>query len=351
MIAHIDLSEKYVFLKKLIAISIPIVLNNILSAAIGITDIVMLNYVGQDQMAAVSLANQPPFVLNLLFMGHATGISVMIAQYLGNGDRASASGIFSFGLKLTMLISIAFFLLAFFLPSFVMCVFTNEERLIDVGGSYLRVAVPAMFQGIVWGGAMSALSAIMGRLGTDFIAANSLAATVQNLVTIISFGLAEGGCILLGYSLGKSRIEQAKQNSCELLKMTICVGCIGGISMLLMEDILISALNISSVSVQYFQFMYRILSVNVVFASVTYTILNGILPSGGDTRFGLYVDSAVMWGWCVVMSSVCAFVLELHPLAVFVVANLDEVIKTPISIARYLKGKWANDLTDQEGIL
>ena len=229
MMAHIDLSEKNVFLKKLIAISIPIVLNNILSAAIGITDIVMLNYVGQDQMAAVSLANQPPFVLNLLFMGHATGISVMIAQYLGNGDRASASGIFSFGLKLTMLISIAFFLLTFFLPSFVMCVFTNEERLIDVGGSYLRVAVPAMFQGIVWGGAMSALSAIMGRLGrlgTDFIAANSLAATVQNLVTIISFGLAEGGSILLGYSLGKSRIEQAKQNSRELLKMTICVGCV-----------------------------------------------------------------------------------------------------------------------------
>ena len=75
--------------------------------------------------------------------------------------------------------------------------------------------------------------------------------------------------------------------------------------MLLMEDILISALNISSVSVQYFRFMYRILSVNVVFASVTYSILNGILPSGGDTRFGLYVDSAVMWGWCVVMSSVC----------------------------------------------
>lgn len=117
------------------------------------------------------------------------------------------------------------------------------------------------------------------------------------------------------------------------------------ILMLLMEGPVVSILNLNAAALQYFHVMYKMLSVNVIFAAVTYTTLNGIFLPGGDTRFGLYVDGAVMWGFCVLAGSIAAFVLKLPPLIVFVIVNLDELIKTPIVMIRYFQYKWLKNIT------
>ena len=55
-----------------------------------------------------------------------------------------------------------------------------------------------------------------------------------------------------------------------------------------------------------------------------------------------------MWGFCVLLGSLAAFVFRLPPLAVFVIVNLDEAIKTPIVLRQYAKGKGINNLTEKE---
>lgn len=65
--------------------------------------------------------------------------------------------------------------------------------------------------------------------------------------------------------------------------------------MLAAEGKVASLLNLREEAMAYFHMMYKILSVNTVFASITNTILNGIFTAGGDTRFGLYTDGIVMW--------------------------------------------------------
>ena len=101
---------------------------------------------------------------------------------------------------------------------------------------------------------------------------------------------------------------------------------------------MVSLLRFHDTAIGYFRVMYKMLAVNGVFAAVTYTTLNGIFPSGGYTKYGLYLDGAVMWGFCVLLGS----------LAVFVIVNLDEAIKTPIVLLQYAKGKWINNLTEKE---
>ena len=51
------------FLRELLPLAVPIVLQSLFSTAVGLADSFMLNFVGQDELAAVSLANQPQFVL------------------------------------------------------------------------------------------------------------------------------------------------------------------------------------------------------------------------------------------------------------------------------------------------
>lgn len=77
------------FLKALIFITFPIVLQSLLTTAVGSADVLMLSYVNQTSLSAVSLANQVQFVLNLVYVGLRTGTTAMTAQYWGKHDTAS----------------------------------------------------------------------------------------------------------------------------------------------------------------------------------------------------------------------------------------------------------------------
>ena len=63
------MAEKRRFLLSLTGLALPIVIQNLLSQAIGMADTFMLSAVGQTELAAVSLANQLLFVLNLFLPG------------------------------------------------------------------------------------------------------------------------------------------------------------------------------------------------------------------------------------------------------------------------------------------
>ena len=102
----------------------------------------------QESIAAVSLANQVSFVLSL-FIGAIVGaIGVLVAQYYGKGDFDTVRNLLSMALRYVLVLTVIFFLLAFFLPEHLMTVFTDEQDLIAIGASYLRiVSFSYLFQG------------------------------------------------------------------------------------------------------------------------------------------------------------------------------------------------------------
>lgn len=75
------------FLRELLPLAVPIILQSLFSTAVGLADSFMLNFVGQDELAAVSLANQPQFVLSLFYLGLTSGTGVMMAQYVEKKTR------------------------------------------------------------------------------------------------------------------------------------------------------------------------------------------------------------------------------------------------------------------------
>lgn len=53
-------------------------------------------------------------------------------------------------------------------------------------------------------------SVIMGHLGSDAVAANSIANIVKNLVACFCNGLGSGGGIMVGNELGAGKLDTAK---------------------------------------------------------------------------------------------------------------------------------------------
>lgn len=143
-------NDKNRFYSQIIKLVIPIVIQNLLSAAVSSADVVMLNYVGQSSISAVSLAANYASVLFMIYYGLGTGASMLSAQYWGKGDLQPIRAIQGIAMRFSLIISFCFSAAAFFAPQWMMKLFTNDAELIAIGAEYLRVmAVTYLCWGII----------------------------------------------------------------------------------------------------------------------------------------------------------------------------------------------------------
>lgn len=119
---------------------VPIVIQNLLSAMVNSADVVMLNYVGQSAISAVSLATQYAGVLFMVYYGLGTGATMLNAQYYGKGDLKAVRVVQGIALRFSLLIAGTAALFCLLVPRAMMVVFTNDQELITLGAQYLRVA-------------------------------------------------------------------------------------------------------------------------------------------------------------------------------------------------------------------
>ncbi len=124
---------------------VPIVLQNLLSASVNSTDVIMLNFVGQSSISAVSLAAQYTSVLFMVFFGLGTGASMLCAQYFGKGDYRAIAAIQGIALRFSLAISTIFAVMALAAPELMMTLFTKDPELITLGAGYLRFLSVSFF--------------------------------------------------------------------------------------------------------------------------------------------------------------------------------------------------------------
>ena len=94
--------------------------------------------------------------------------------------------------------------------------------------------------------------------------------------------------------------------------------------------------------------MLVVSSYYVVGKAMNMTIISGIFPSGGDSKFGLKCDTITMWCVTVPIGLIAAFVLKLPVVVIYALINIDEVGKLPAVDIHYKKYKWLNNLTRKE---
>jgi len=127
------------FYRYAIRLTLPIVVQNLLSATIASTDVVMLNYVGQSAISAVSLAANYTSIFFMIVYGIGTGVTMLASQYHGKGDLEAMHMVQGIALRFSMGAGLLFTLATLLIPEFMMRLFTPDPELISLGASYLRV--------------------------------------------------------------------------------------------------------------------------------------------------------------------------------------------------------------------
>lgn len=446
-------SEKRIFYRKLWGLVFPIAIQNLMTALVSASDAFMLGFVSQTSLSAVSLATQIQFVHNLFMLALTIGATTLAAQYWGKGDTDSVEEILAIVLKISMAVSVVFFIAGMFFPGFLMRIFTNDIKLIQAGIPYLRiVSVSYLFMGfsqiylcimknsgrtakstiygsvavvinigfnvififglagfpamgiagaalattvsralellltiyenmhrslvcvrlkyirnsskklkkdfwhyttpvlgneLVWGCGFTMFSVIMGHLGSDAVAANSVANILKNIIACVCNGIGIGAGIIVGNELGKGEMERAREYGNRLFKLAVFAGAVSGLILLAVSPVLrIFTGSLSAQAHSYLKNMMYICTYYMIGKSVNATVIAGVFCAGGDTKFGLKCDAVTMWVILIPIGMITAFVLKLPIMVVYFIISMDEIIKLPAVYRHYKKYNWVRNLTE-----
>lgn len=446
-------SEKRIFYRKLWGLVFPIAIQNLMTALVSASDAFMLGFVSQTSLSAVSLATQIQFVHNLFMLALTIGATTLAAQYWGKGDTDSVEEILAIVLKISMAVSVVFFIAAMFFSGFLMRIFTNDIKLIQAGIPYLRiVSVSYLFMGfsqiylcimknsgrtakstiygsvavvinigfnvififglagfpamgiagaalattvsralellltiyenmhrslvcvrlkyirnsskklkkdfwhyttpvlgneLVWGCGFTMFSVIMGHLGSDAVAANSVANILKNIIACVCNGIGIGAGIIVGNELGKGEMERATEYGNRLFKLAVFAGAVSGLILLAVSPVLrIFTGSLSTQAHSYLKNMMYICTYYMIGKSVNATVIAGVFCAGGDTKFGLKCDAVTMWVILIPIGMITAFVLKLPIMVVYFIISMDEIIKLPAVYRHYKKYNWVRNLTE-----
>lgn len=210
---------------------------------------------------------------------------------------------------------------------------------------FLRQCLPLLGGSLCWGVGFTSYTAIMGHMGTDAAAANSVSAVVRDLICCMCNGIGSAAGIMVGNELGAGRLDLGKAYGIKLKNISYAIGLLSTALVLAVTPFILNTVILTDQAREYLTGMMVIMSFYMIGRCVNTVTINGVLDGGGDTIFDLYSLIVCMWLIAIPLALAGAFVLHWHPLAVYACTCLDEVGKIPWVMARFRKYKWVQDLT------
>ena len=133
------------FYRTVFSLAIPMILQNLITTSLGMLDTFMVGLLGEAPMAAVTLANTPILVIQLMTFGLQSGGSVLMSQFYGKGDEESINRVLGIGFYAATLITMIFGSIMFFFPVQFMGLFGNEPAVVELAARYARIVAYSFF--------------------------------------------------------------------------------------------------------------------------------------------------------------------------------------------------------------
>ena len=210
---------------------------------------------------------------------------------------------------------------------------------------FLLNCTPVLFNELLWSTGASTLSIVVGRMGTDVVAANSIATVTHQFVTIFIFGLSNASSVIIGNTIGEGKKDKVLEYAKTIGIFSVLMGMLAGLAVFLIKPIVVDFYNVSENTKLIAQQIMTTLSITIIFQSLAVNLMMGVLRGGGDAKFVLVNDIIFMWLVAIPSGFIAAFFLKLPIGLVFLALKSDEIIKSIIALIRVLSGKWIKDVT------
>ncbi|MBR2527647.1 MAG: MATE family efflux transporter [Blautia sp.] len=221
--------------------------------------------------------------------------------------------------------------------------FFRRDR--ELSRDFTRQCIPLMGGSLFWGVGFTSYTAIMGHLGADAAAANSVAAVVRDLICCVCNGVASAAGIMVGNELGAGNLERGRAYGIKLKNLSYGIGFSSTALVLAITPLIVHLVILSDEAQRYLTGMMVIMAFYMIGRCVNTVTINGVLDGGGDTLFDMYSLAVCMWGIAIPLALLGAFVFHWPVLLVYACTCLDEVGKIPWVMYRFRKYRWVKNLT------
>ena len=307
------------FYRRLFLLALPIIVQNLITTSLGFLDTFMVGLLGSNEMSAVTVANVPIFIIQLIVFGLQSGSSVLISQYWGRGDRESINRVIGIGLCIAGSVSTLFALIMAFFPADVLLLVTDNLRLVAIGTPYIRIV---------------GFSYILNSLSSIYIG-------MQRSIENPRFGMLVFGASMLCNTVGNYVLIFGKLGFPAL-------GVTGAAAATLLRPYVLPLFSLSAGAAAMCAVMVYCYAGVMPLHGFSSTMVVGVLRGGGDVRASLLIDNFPLW--CMELPLMCLLGLVLKvPNEVFCLCiAIEHLAKTPVALWRIHGGKWVHDITQSE---
>ena len=439
------------FYKKVLVISVPLALQQLLNSAMGITDSIMVSWIGQ--VSAVGTAAQLENLMMTVGFGVASGAGIFMSQFFGRHDLAGERKAFGLGLILSLINALVWMMAARLLGLQIMGFDIQDPAVIESALQYLNIAMISYLPGAlitmfsfayrciqkthvpmliglcsmvvnvvlnyclifghfgfpplgVRGAALGTLCAqctgllihgiyawrthqpfvgtpgqmfairadfavpvlrrawplivnellfgfgntlyirAFGRLGTEAMDAYYVGNQISNMFFFIVQGLNSANGAILGASLGKGDLTLARQQGNWFVALAVVLSALSSVLILTFAQPMVSLFGLQNPRVfQDAVLIVRIFSLRISLRMFNVLVFSA-LRAGGDSKYLAFLDAGIMWLVGLPLAFVLVEGFHLTSIAlVFLIIQVEQLVRMVIGLKRYFKGVWLVDLT------
>lgn len=209
----------------------------------------------------------------------------------------------------------------------------------------LKPVLPVTLNELLWAFGATAYSVIYARIGTDAMAAVSIASSIDQMALVLIFGISNACAILVGNRIGAGDHDKAFRYAVRSLGLGVGLGVFMGVVLFLVSRPVLTLYKVSPDVILLTQRLLVVISCFLWLRISNLLYYVGIFRSGGDTRYAFIFDVGTIWLVGVPMASLAAFVFHLPVYWVYLFVMSDELTKSTAGFFRLISKKWIHDLT------
>lgn len=210
---------------------------------------------------------------------------------------------------------------------------------------FVRTAAPVICNEFMWGLGVTMYSLAYGRMGDNAVAAITIAQTIQDLLLVLFQGLGSATAVILGNALGAGELKTAERYARNAQTVQFLLSAVMMTLCITLRWKFIGLYSVSGEVASDISLCLIAFSLFMPFKMYNYVNIVGILRSGGDTKYCLFLDCAGVWCIGIPFAFLGGLVWKLPIYLVYALVMTEEIFKLVLGHRRYRKKKWIRNLT------
>ena len=246
--------------------------------------------------------------------------------------------------EFVLLVGYVYFIKKDYLLKFNLSDFKSIDKLFL--NTFISKSLPILLNDSLWAVGTVLYSVAYAKAGTSAIAASQIATSTGNFFIMTAVCVAIGASIMLGNELGADNTDIAIDYAKKFSKIVFIIGSILGLLLIFTIPVLLKIFSVSDTLRPDIIKIFAIMGVFMGLRAFNTLIVIGVLRSGGDTKYSLFLELGCMW----LVSLPLTFIFAVKGAPIYLLVLLtysEEIVKFVFGVPRALSKKWAANIVKE----